>query len=230
MHLANSLSAVQVAAQRDALGLIVTSWPIRRAPLENQMLAMAVIGDAMRKPGASNVYSAMDRYERKRFGEPLDLFNAYSHLGAMVHCLNTTNYGRYDFGEHRMNPSPVADEIARVGGAPGKVPLLMRETASAGLHAADDILLWLDSEKLKGREIDVLRFSAEEVRYKAWLVYAVCERLRGKKVDPAAIRRQTNRLKDLLIKTFTGFWTDWTIRDELRYRYSPDEEWVRQLG
>lgn len=229
MHLRNSLSAVEAATASNSLGVVVTSWAIRRAPLENQMLGMAVVGKAMHKPGNFNMHSATDIYERKRFGGPLDLLDAYSELGAMVHCLNMTNYGKYDYSQHRVNPPLLEEEIARVGGAPGRTPLLMRETANNGMHAADDILSWLASEKPKGREIDVLRFCAEEVRYKAWLVYAVCEHLRGKKLKPAQILKEIRRLKGLLRKTFEGFWTEWTIRDELRFRYGPDEAWVKGL-
>lgn len=229
LHLRNSLSAVQAAATAGSLGVIVTSWVVRRVPMENQTLAMAVIGKAMRKPFDFDAHAVMRRYEEKRLGQLFGLFDTYAHLGAMVHCLNMTNYGRYDFREHRMNPAPLADEIARVGGASGRTPLLMRDTANAGLHAADETLAWLDNTKPKGREIDVLRFSAEEVRYKAWLVYAVCEHLRGGKIDAVAIRKQMNRLKALLKKTFEGYWTPWTIRDELRYRYGPDEAWLKEL-
>ena len=226
LHLENCLSATQAAAEAGALGEIVTSWVIRRVPMENQMLLLALTGEAMRRGGDINVDASCSRYEQKHLGESIGLLDMYVALGAMVHCLNMTNYGRYTFQEHRLDPSPLSDEIARAGGASGRVPLLMRETANSGLHSADAILAWLDGTKAKGRQMDVLRFSAEEVRYKAWLVYAVCEHLRGRKLDPASIRKQTNRMKQLLKKTFEGHWTAWTIRDELRYRYGPDEEWV----
>ncbi len=229
LHLENCLSATQAAAEAGALGEIVTSWVIRRVPMENQMLLLALTGEAMRKGGNVDVDAFCSRYERKHLNEPIGLLDMYVALGAMVHCLNMTNYSRYTFDDHRLDPAALEDEIARVGGAPGKVPLLMRETANSGLHSADAILALLDEAKLKGRQIDVLRFSAEEVRYKAWLVYAVCEHLRGRKLDPAAIRKQTDRMKRLLKETFEGHWTTWTIRDELRYRYGPDEAWVAAL-
>jgi hypothetical protein len=141
-----------------------------------------------------------------------------------------TNYQHYAFSDHRLETPAIEDEVARSGGQPGRTPLLMRETASNGLHAANAILAGLDAAKLKGREIDVLRFSAEETRYKGWLVFAVCEHLRGKKLDATPIRKQLNRCKQLLKKTFEGHWTAWTIRDELRYRYAPDEAWLGKLG
>jgi hypothetical protein len=229
LHLDNCLSAAEAAARTGCLGQIVTSWVIRRVPMENQFLLAALTGAAMRNPGAVDVDVLAARYERNRFGQRLGLLDIYASLGAMVHCLNMTNFGRYAFGEHRIAPPSIDDEVSRAGGAPGRTPLLMRETANNGLHAADAILAALGSAGLEGREIDVLRFSAEEVLYKARLVYAVCEHLRGRKLDPAAIRKQTNRLKHLLQKTFAGHWTDWTIRDELRYRYGPDEAWVAGL-
>jgi hypothetical protein len=230
LHLDNCLSAAEAAAQTGCVGQIITSWAIRRAPMENQYLLMALAGKAMRKPGAIDVDAVAARYERDRFGQQIGLLDIYASLGSTVHCLNMTNFGRYAFSEHRIDPPAIAEDLARFGGRPAKAPLLMRETANNGLHAADAILAALDAAKLKGREIDVLRFSAEEVRYKAWLVHAICERLRGRKLDPGPIRRQTNRRKQHLRKAFEGHWTDWTIRDELRYRYTPDEAWLAALG
>ncbi len=229
LHLDNCLSGAEAIARAGGLGQIVTSWVIRRVPMENQYLLLALSGEAMRKPGAVDPDAAADRYARRRLGLPIDLLGIYASLGAMVHCLNMTNYGKYAFDDHRIDPPSIDEEVARAGGQPGHTPLLMRETANSGLHAADAILTALDMVKLKGREIDVLRFAAEETRYKAWLVYAICEHLRGKKLDPAAIRKQTNLLKQLLKKTFEGHWTAWTIRDELRYRYAPDEAWTAKL-
>lgn len=229
MHLKNCLSGVQAASTCGALGMMVTSWAIRRAPLENQWLGMAVVGEAMRQGGSVDVDAVTRSYERKRFGATIDLCEKYKNLGAMVHCLNMTNYGTYTFEDHRLAAPSVESETVRAGGSIHQTPLLMRETASVGLHAADEILAWLDGSKLKGREIDVLRYSAQEVRYKAWLVFAMCEHLLGKKLDPAAIRQQTNRLKALLRETFEGYWTAWTVRDELRYRFSPDEAWCKGL-
>lgn len=229
LHLENCLSAAAAAAHEGGLGQIVTSWVIRRVPIENQLPLIGLAGQAMRQPDGFDMAGWMERYEKKRFGHSVGLLEMHAALGATVHCLNMTNYGRYTFDDHRIDPPTVAEEIARVGGAPGKVPLLMRETANAGLHAADLVLAYLDQARPKGREIDVLRFCAEEVRYKAWLVFAVCEHLRGKKLEAGPIRKQIARLKGLLKKTFAGHWTDWTIRDELRYRYGPDEAWVKEL-
>jgi hypothetical protein len=230
VHMDNCLSAAEAAATTGSLGQIVTSWVIRRVPMENQYLLIALSGQAMRKPGEVDVDAFSARYERQRFGQPFGLLSLYSALGSMVHCLNMTNYQHYAFSDHRLETPAIEDEVARSGGQPGRTPLLMRETASNGLHAANAILAGLDAAKLKGREIDVLRFSAEETRYKGWLVFAVCEHLRGKKLDATPIRKQLNRCKQLLKKTFEGHWTAWTIRDELRYRYAPDEAWLGKLG
>ncbi len=229
LHLDNCVSGSQAASDAGALGQIVTSWVIRRAPMENQRLLTALAGEAMRTGGDFDVARACSRYERQRFGQDVGLMDACESLGAMVHCLNMSNYGRYAFDAHRIDPPSVADEVERNGGAAGKVPLLMRETASRGLHAADWILGMLGEEPLASRELEVLRFSAEEVRYKAWLTFAACEQLRGTALKPAAIGRQTNRLKALLKETFEGHWTDWTVKDELRYRYGPDEAWVKAM-
>ena len=227
-HVHNCLSAAQAAAQTGCLGEIVTSWVIRRAPMENQLLALAIAGQAMRMGDAVEIEPAAVRHEKKRFGRAIGLLEMYRGLGAMLHCLNMTNYGRYTYDEHRIDPPSVEDELARVGGEPGRTPLAIRDMALVGMHEAERVLAQLDRTKVKGREIDVLRFSAEEVRYKAWLVYAVCEHLRGKRLQAGPIRKQINRMKQLLKKTFGGHWTDWTIRDELRYRYGPDEAWLKQ--
>ncbi len=229
LHLGNCLSASAAAAQTGFLGQIVTSWVIRRAPMENQFLLIALAGDAMRNPVRTNIDAIAARYQKQRFGDDLDLPRIYNELGSIVHCLNMTNYCRYTFDDHCIAPPTVEDEPTRVGAAPGRAPLLMREIATNGLHAADKALAMLDSIKLKAREIDVLRFSAEEVRYKSWLTYAVCEYLRGTNLKAAPVRAQLNRLKALLRKTFAGHWTPWTLRDELRYRYAPDETWLKRI-
>jgi hypothetical protein len=229
-HVHNCVSAAQAAVQTRCLGQIVTSWVIRRAPMENQMLGLALVGQAMRSGGKIDLNSAAGDYEKKRFGRRIGLLEMYRGLGSMLHCLNMTNYGRYEYDQHRIDPPSVEDELQRVGGAPGRAPLAMRDMAMAGMHEAERTLAWLDRTKVKGREIDVLRFSAEEVRYKAWLVYATCEHLAGKRLQSGPIRNQMNRCKRLLRETFANHWTDWTLRDELRYRYGPDEAWLAALG
>lgn len=210
LHLKNCAAAAQAAAEVNGLGLITTSWAASGfCPLETQFLAMAFAAQGTR--GADRLASA---YERKAFGKPIGLLEAYCRL----HRCSFSPPLR--FGANGFQPAPLAEQMARIGDGPG---LFHR------LDEAERLAQWAREAGPHHREIELVRYAAEELRYKYRLALAYHERRAGNRIGGAALREDLASAKKRFDETFRNHFTAWYLKQERTLRFGADEHWIGAL-
>lgn len=215
LHIDNCLSAAEAVAQAGAMGVITTSWSSHLTPLENQYLGMFIASRAYAHPGKIDPVVEATRYEKKQFGKTFGLLDVYRELGECTHLLNM-NYCRYL--KNSIAPLSLDKQLKLVKGDPNLT-----------LHRVDKALHCIRSVNIRHREIDVLYYAARELGYKARLVLSCRNWIEDNRmVNLRTVRRELEKVKTLFRQTFSNYLTDWSLNNELQFRFGADEKWIEK--
>jgi len=158
---------------------------------------------------------AAARYERKNFGRKIGLLNAYRKL------FQCSFVPPIVFDGTKFCPASMERQMEAM------------ETGPELFHRLDELERlseWARRAGLRHREIALVHYAAEELRYKYQLALAHHEWRIGNGVDVPALRRDHNAMRAMFRKTFANVLTPCCYEQEMNLRFGADETWLKSLS